>query len=327
MEDSLREDAMTRFLNRAAAAATAAFLAGTTLVSAQDWEPSGPIRLMIAFAAGGGADTQARLIAEDIEAELGWSFIPEQVTGGGGLNLLNEIRDEPADGSVIGMVVTESLGYNMRAADAGLTPDMFTPLTTTAGFQMAVVTRADTGWSSFADIVAAAEGGQEIRFGTMSPKLSDLAFLLGDAQGVDFNIVQVRGGRAVMDGVNAGDMDVGFMAGIQAAGVASGDLVNLGSALSVPLNQTPDAPTLADLGVPFHADGYFTFVAPAGLPEDVQAALISAITTAISTEGSQSNALINRAFGGPTIITGDDLGALVADFYDNAGALLEAASE
>ena len=318
---------MTRFLNRAAAAATAAFLAGTTLVSAQEWEPSGPIRLMIAFAAGGGADTQARLIAEDIEAELGWSFIPEQVTGGGGLNLLNEIRDEPADGSVIGMVVTESLGYNMRAADAGLTPDMFTPLTTTAGFQMAVVTRADSGWSSFADIVAAAEGGQEIRFGTMSPKLSDLAFLLGDAQGVDFNIVQVRGGRAVMDGVNAGDMDVGFMAGIQAAGVASGDLVNLGSALSVPLNQTPDAPTLADLGVPFHADGYFTFVAPAGLPEDVQASLISAITTAIGTEGSQSNALINRAFGGPTIITGDDLGALVADFYDNAGALLEAASE
>ena len=77
---------MTRFLNRAAAAATAAFLAGTTLVSAQEWEPSGPIRLMIAFAAGGGADTQARLIAEDIEAELGWSFIPEQVTGGGGLN-------------------------------------------------------------------------------------------------------------------------------------------------------------------------------------------------------------------------------------------------
>ena len=35
-----------------------------------------------------------------------------------------------------------------------------------------------------------------------------------------------------MNGVNAGDMDLGFMAGIQAKGVASGELVNLASALT-----------------------------------------------------------------------------------------------
>lgn len=37
----------------------------------------------------------------------------------------------------------------------------------------------------------------------ISPKLADLAYLLGKAQGVDFNIVSVRGGRAVMNGVTA----------------------------------------------------------------------------------------------------------------------------
>lgn len=318
---------MTGILKRAAAAAAVVLMASSAGVPAQDWAPSGPIRLMIAFAAGGGADTQARLIAEDIEAELGWSFIPEQVTGGGGLNLLNEIRDAPADGTVIGMVVTESLGYNMRAADAGMTPDMFTPLTTTAGFQMGIVTRSETGWASFDDMIAAAKGGQDIRFGTMSPKLSDLAYLLGEAQGVEFNIVQVRGGRAVMDGVNAGDMDVGFMAGIQTKGVAAGDLVNLASALSVPLNQTPDAPTLEDLGVSFNAEGYFVFVGPSGMPEEARSALTDAITKAISTEGSQSNELLSRAFGGASIISGDALGELFASDFEVAGELLEAASE
>ena len=240
---------MKRILKAAAAAMGLSALA--TGAMAADWTPPGPIKLMIAFAAGGGADTQARLIAEELEARMGWSFVPEQVTGKGGMNLAVAIKDQPNDGSVIGMVVTETLGYNMRAADAGVTPADFTPIVTTAGFQMGVVAKSSMGWSSFDDMIAAAKGGQEIRFGTMSPKLSDLAFLLGEAQGVEFNIVQVRGGRAVMDGVNAGDMDVGFMAGIQAKGVASGDLVNLASALSTPLQQTPDAPTIGDLGVPF----------------------------------------------------------------------------
>ncbi|MEM1235101.1 MAG: tripartite tricarboxylate transporter substrate-binding protein, partial [Pseudomonadota bacterium] len=75
--------------------------------AAADWTPPGPIKLMIAFAAGGGADTQARLIAEELESSMGWEFIPEQITGKGGLNLAAAIKDMPADGSVIGMVVTE----------------------------------------------------------------------------------------------------------------------------------------------------------------------------------------------------------------------------
>ena len=306
----------------AAALSLSAFAA-----NAADWTPPGPIKLMIAFAAGGGADTQARLIAEELEARMGWQFIPEQVTGKGGLNLAAAIKDMPNDGSVIGMVVTESLGYNMRAADAGMTPEQFTPIVTTAGFQMAVVSLSSKGWNSFADVVEAAKGGADLRFGTMSPKLSDLAYLLGEANGVDFNIVQVRGGRAVMDGVNAGDMDLGFMAGIQAKGVAAGDLVNLASALSEPLQQTPDAPTMADLGVEFVADGYFMFIGPAGMPEDARAALADAIAAVAEDESTKAGGIIKKAFGGASVIKGADLDALVASDYEAAGALLKAASE
>ncbi|MEM6275609.1 MAG: tripartite tricarboxylate transporter substrate-binding protein [Pseudomonadota bacterium] len=302
----------------------AAMTFAASLASAEDWTPPGPIKLMIAFAAGGGADTQARLIAEELEASMGWEFIPEQVTGKGGLNLAAAIKDMPADGSVIGMVVTESLGYNMRAADAGLTPDMFTPIATTAGFQMGIVAPSSKGWSTFSDVVDAAKAGEDIRFGTMSPKLSDLAFLLGEAQGVEFNIVQVRGGRAVMDGVTAGDMDLGFMAGIQRKGVAAGDLVNLASALSAPLVQTPEAPTMADLGVEFVADGYFLFIGPAGMPTEAREALAGAIEGVASNTGTKAGQLIQNAFGGASVITGDDLDALVATDFASAGALLAA---
>jgi tripartite-type tricarboxylate transporter receptor subunit TctC len=314
---------MKLMLKTAAAAIAALSIAASA--HASDWTPPGPIKLMIAFRAGGGADTQARLIAEDLEAKLGWKFIPEQVTGKGGMNLAMAIKDQPNDGSVIGMVVTETFGYNMKVANAGATPSDFTAITTTAGFQMGIVSRADKGWKTFDDMIADAKKAP-LRFGVMSPKLADLAYLLGEAQGVEFNIISVKGGKAVMNGVNAGDMDLGFMAGIQGKGVAAGDLVNLASGLSEPLKQTPDAPTLADLGVPYNADGYFLIVGPGGMPTEARDAIAAAIGEAVSTSGMKSNGMISKAFGGPAVISGDAAQALIETGYNTASDLLEAAS-
>jgi len=243
------------------------------------------------------------------------------------LNLAAAMKSEANDGTVIGMAVTETLGYNMAASNSGMTSADFTPITTTAGFQMGVVARSDKGWNTMSDVVAAAKSGQDIRFGVMSPRLADLAYLLGKAQGVDFNIISVKGGKAVMNGVNAGDMDIGFMAGIQAKGVAAGDLVNLASALKAPLVQTPDAPTFADMGVEFSADGYFMFMGPAGMPDDARAALANAIKGVVENPETKAGGLIKKAFGGASVIMGGDLDAMVASDYASAGDLLKAASE
>ncbi len=310
-------------------AAVAAFglMFGSAGAMAADWTPPGPIKLIIAFAAGGGADTQARLIAEELESRHGWSIVPEQITGKGGMNLAMAIKDEPNDGSVIGLVVTETLGYNMRAADAGVTPTDFTPIVTTAGFQMGIVSQSSKGWNDFHDVIAAARSGEEIRFGVMSPKLADIAYLLGRENGIDLNIIQVAGGRAVMNGVNAGDMDLGFMAGIQSKGVAAGDLVNLASALSTPLQQTPDAPLLSDLGVDFTADGYFLFIGPQGMPAEARDKLASAIAEVVQDYSTKAGGVIRNSFGGPSVIMGDALDELVSSDFDAAGMLLKVASE
>lgn len=316
---------MKTFIKAAAAAVLLTASATTSsLADGHGWKPEGPIKLIIAFAAGGGADTSGRLIADQVTAATGWDIIPEQITGKGGINALVALKDMPADGTSIALVVTESLGYNAVAAEgAGITPGDFTALTTTAGFQMGVVAKTDKGWSTFADMIAAAKAGEDLSFGVMSPKLADLAYLLGEASGVEFNIVSVRGGKAVMNGVTAGDLDVGFMAGIQGKGVAAGDLVNLASALSAPLKQTPDAPKMSDLGVEFTADGYFVFVAPAGLPDEARTALSDALSAAAGT--GKAGDMIEKAFGGTTIINGSDLDALLQSDYDNAGALMKAA--
>ena len=309
-------------LSTAVAAAT--FL-GTATGAMADWKPNGPIKLMIAFAAGGGADTIARAVGDELQKRHGWEVQPQQVTGGGGLKLAAAMKGEPNDGTTIGMAVTETYGYNMVAnPGAGVSLNDVTPLTTVAGFQMGIVSKADKGWKTIDDVFAAAKAGETIRFGTMSPKLSDLAFLLSEANGVEFNIVEVKGGKAVMNGVNAGDMDLGFMAGIQAKGVAAGNLVNLASALTMPLVQTPDAPLIGERGVPFGADGYFLFAAPAGLDAEARTALTNAIIEIVQDDTTKAGGIIKKAFGGAAVISGADAEALLAKDVKDAAALIKA---
>ncbi len=286
------------------------------------WTPPGPIAMKIAFAAGGGADTQARAIAAGMEAMCGWTVVPEQVTGGGGVNLAVDLADDANDGTSIGMLVTESLGYNNFTAGAPVAVSDFQALSTTAGFQMAIVSQSDR-FASIDDVIAEAGSG-EVIFGTMSPKLSDLAFLFAEAQGVEFNITQVRGGKAVKNGIDGGDMDLGFMAGIQAGGVNDGSYIELMSAIGQPLALTASAPLLSDYGVDFDAAGWFAFVGPAGMPQEAVDALSSVIAKLASDPDSDAGAFINRAFGGPSVMGPADLQAQFESEFAAAAALVSA---
>ena len=206
--------------------------------------------IMMHWLQAGGADTQARMIAEELESAKGWKIIPEQVTGKGVLNAVKALQDAPKDGPAIAMIVTETLGYHLAASNAG-DPSIATPITSTAGSQMAIVSLASKGYKTLADVIAAAKGGEKLRFGAMSPRLADLAYLLGEATGIEFNTVMVRGGKGVMNGLNAGDIDIGFGAGIQNKAVAAGDMVNLLSAMSTRLKISPDAPNGVGCDGPF----------------------------------------------------------------------------
>ena len=139
-----------------AAAGTLVLAAGAATA---DWKPSGPVNLMIAFAAGGGADTQARLIATELEKTKGWKIIPQNVTGKGGAVMARKLKTQPNDGLTFGIAVTETFGYNMLAVKkAGYSAGDFTFVTTTAGSQMGIVAKTDRGWKTIQDVIAAAKG-------------------------------------------------------------------------------------------------------------------------------------------------------------------------
>lgn len=317
---------MNRFLRTFAVAAVT--VAAPLAALAADWTPPGPIKLMIGFGAGGGADTQARLIAEAIEAKHGWTILPEQVTGNSGLNLLTALKDEPADGTAIGMIVTETMAYNLVASpESGLNAGDFTPLATTAAFQMGLVAMADGEFSSWEQVKAAAEAGKAVRFGTATTRQGDMAYHLGKGAGIDFNIVSVKGGKAIMNGLRGGDLDIGWVAGAQAKAVAQGEMINVARGIDTPLRETPEAPSITDIGSQFYLDGYFMFAAPGGMDPAVRDALAGAIAEVLADSGTGASQLVTRAFGGATVIKGDELDAMLAKAAGDSQALLKDVTE
>ncbi|WBU60565.1 tripartite tricarboxylate transporter substrate-binding protein [Paracoccus albus] len=303
-------------------------LSAPVFANAQDWEPPGPIKLLIGFAAGGGADTQARLVAQGIEERYGWTILPEQVEGNSGLSLAAQLTSEPADGTAIGMVVSETLTYSALAAgDPELQLDQFTSLATTASFELGLVAMTGSAYDSWDKVVAAAEGGEAVRFGVASDRQADVAWLFGQSVGLDFNIVPVQGGAGVMNGLRGGDLDVGWVAGAQSKAVQQGEMVNIVSGISQKLGDSPDAPTITDLGGEYLLDGYFMFIAPGGLDPSARAALGSAIADVLNDPESEANQLVESGFGGADVLTGEDVDARMLELNEEAEALLSAANE
>ena len=289
------------------------------------WKPSGPVNLMIAFSAGGGADTQARLIATELEKTKGWKIIPQNVTGKGGAVMARKLKTQPNDGLTFGIAVTETFGYNMLAVKkAGYSVGDFTFVTTTAGSQMGIVAKTARGWKSIHDVIAAAKGGATVKLGAMSAKLADIAYTIQQKYGVKFNTVVFRGGRKVLNAITAGDVDVGWVAGIQAKGVRAGDLVNLMSGETARLKISPDVPTLGELGIPYDAGAKFLIVAPAGIPADARKGFADAVAAVLTDKSTKAAQFVQRAFGGPQLISGAPLEKLIADGIAGSKKLMAA---
>lgn len=296
------------------AAAAALLVTSVTVSTAQaEWKPNGPIKLMIGFKAGGGTDTQARLIGEELSKKKGWKFIFKNVTGKMGGNLARVLKKEKNDGLTIGMAIIDTFAYGPQVSkNAGYTAADFDYLLTTAPSQVGVVTRTESGWKTIDDLIKTAKS-KKLKFGYMTDPLGDAVYLIGKKYGVKFNQVSTKGGRGVMNALVAKDIDIGFIGGIHAKAVKAGQLINLASAEDARLTMSPDAPTLKELGIPYSFGFTFVVVAPKGIPADAKATITNAMLDLINDKNSKSRKLIERIFGTPPLDHGSALDKLVKD--------------
>ena len=246
--------------------------AGTTL--AQSY-PSGPVRMIVPFPAGGGVDSAGRILATRLAESYGKSFVIENRGGANG-NIGSEVvARSPKDGYTLlftgaGFVTNPSL-YAKVPYDA---VKDFEPIRLMALGPNVLVVHPSLPVKSVKDLIALARAkpGQIGFAGSGSGSTPHLAGeLFNTMAGVAMVHIPYRGSGPAMIGLMSGETPVMFLPAINAGPhVKSGRLRAIAVTSTTRLPVMADVPTVAESGLRgYESSQWYGVLAPAGTPEDI----------------------------------------------------------
>ena len=252
---------------------TLTLAACTTLVAAQTF-PDKPITLVQGFAAGGNADTIARIVAQGLARELGQSVVVEAKTGAGGNVASAAVARTRADGYTLilltgGHAVSAAM-YKTLAFDPIEDFDWISMITR---FPFVLATAQDSPYKSIADVVRAAKAAPgTVSFSSVG--IGSTQHLSGELMqamaGVQLNHIPYRGGAAPLHDVLARRVDLMFdSVTVTKAQVEGGKLRALGVTSQ---ERSPFMPGVAPVreSIPgFEVTSWTALAAPKGLPAAV----------------------------------------------------------
>ncbi len=267
----------------AAAALTATIVAAASPAFAEF--PDKPITMYIGFNPGGAVDTTARLLQKNLEAALGVPVIAVQKPGGGGTVMATTLMHQKADGYTIGMgasaayalapLLNTDIQYDMI--------DDFAHIATVSIPQDALVVKKDAPWNTYEDLVKdAKDNGKALSLSSQVSVSRLMAIAIEEKEGIEIEVVPVKGGSAGIQQVLGGHTDMTWGASGWHAQVEAGEMkpiLSLGYERNADFQ---DIPTAKELGIDYAFVDTFMLSAPKGLPEDVEKKLADAVKTALS---------------------------------------------
>ena len=246
--------------------------------------PSRPITVIVPFAAGGGIDIVARVLAEPLRKRLGQPVIIENITGAGGTIAVGRVVDAAPDGYTL--VMGDQTSHVSSSAILPVRYDVLRdlePIAMLTSNPQMFLGRSSLGAKDVATLLAWLKenpGGASLALpGTVGSggHLSGLEFEKLTATRLAFIPYPRGGGQAILDLV-AGHADLLFVdASTALPYVRNGQARAYGVAATHRWAAAPDIPTLAEGGVPVHFSLWRGLWAPKGTPKDVIAKLNAAI--------------------------------------------------
>lgn len=264
-----------------------AALPGTRLFAQQPY-PSKAVRFVIGFAAGGGVDAQARMLADGLQRRLGQPFTVDNRPGAGG-KIATEIvvRAEP-DGYTLGTITgADAL---LAVTDPKLAykfPGDLAPITMVADYPFAIVTAINGPYKTFADLLKAARqpgvvSSASAGLGTTHHLAAELLNAMG---GLDILHVPYKGSSSSTADVISGLVSIQFAA---SPGVlASGKLRALAVTSPKRAAAWGDVPAVAEFLPGYEVTSWTGLVAPAKTPVNIIAKIGTETKEVLKTQAAQ----------------------------------------
>lgn len=267
----------------AAGAALAATMQMATPILAQETYPNKPIRMVIAFAAGGPTDVVGRLLAPRLSEILGQQVVVENKPGATGNIGTAMVADARPDGyTILFSASTMAMAPALYGPQLGYDPvNGLAAIAYVASVPLILLTPID-GAKSTAELVAMLrkDPGKYSYASSGNGGMIHLAsYLFAKRAGGDALHVPYRGSAPGMVDMIAGRHGFQIDTLQSSKGFIDGNKVRvIGVAADKRLPQLPDVPTLAEVGYPqLNMTSWTGLAAPAGTPAPIVQALHKAV--------------------------------------------------
>jgi tripartite-type tricarboxylate transporter receptor subunit TctC len=288
--EAMRANRFTRTTKACIAALVAAYLSAAGSAAAQVY-PTRPVTIVVPFAAGGGNDILARLLAQHMGQALGQQFVIENRAGAAGTIGARAVAKAPPDGHTL--MVGHSGVFAIAPAlyaDPGYDPRRdFAPIGLIASYQQILVAHPSLPIRSIADLIALArQQPGKITYATAgigsgSHVSTELLAVMAD---IKLTHVPYRGTGAMQGDLVGGHVDMAISTFPSVFGqIRSGLLRTISVTGEARSSIFPDVPTIAESGVPGYAAViHYGVVAPAGISRAIADRLNAELRAALGSE-------------------------------------------
>ena len=260
---------------RALALLAVCILASAQPAASQPY-PSRPVTIVAPYAAGGGADLIARLMAQKLGERLGQSFVVENRLGAGGVIAASSVAKATPDGYTLLVAASTQLAIQVTLHKKLPydPPTDFMPIALVASVPFVLTVNPSVPVHSVTDLIALArQKPGQLTFGSSGVGGPPHLFteLLKTMTGIEMTHIPYKGTAQAMTDVIAGHVPIIFSDLAPAIPqLKAGKLRALGISSAVRFAGMPEIPPLAETGVPgFDAVSWLALVAPAATPREI----------------------------------------------------------
>ena len=287
-----------------AAAAAGAF--------AQEQFPQRPVRVVVAFAPGGGTDIVARSLASRLSARFGQQFIVDNRPGGGGAAGIETVARAQPDGYTL-LVVSSSFAANAALRKTSYDPiNGFQPISLLSRQALLVLVHPSLPVNSVKELIAFAKAKPgALSYGSSgNGGIQHLATeMFKSMANIDIVHVPYKGTGPALTDLMAGQIQMSMLSIVASLSqVRAGKLKGLAVSSINRSDAAPEIPTVAESGLPGYSFyGWYCMLAPAKTPRNVVSVLNASVVSALQTPELRDR----LAADGSTVVgsSADELGA------------------
>jgi tripartite-type tricarboxylate transporter receptor subunit TctC len=280
---------------------TTALALSTFAAQAADYSTR-PITLVVPYAAGGGNDVIARIVAEKMSQSLGQSIVIENRGGAGGTIATRQVAKSEPDGYTL-LIATSSLAINPSLyPNVGYDPRKdFAPVGLIASGANVVMVNNTVPVKSIAELIALAKQKPgELTFASTGTGSSVhlAAELFAGMAGIKINHVPYKGSGPALNDLDGGHVTMMFGTMASSAGLVK-DGAKVRALAVTGLKRSalfPDLPTVAGSGLPgYESVLHYGIVAAAGTPRPIVDKLNAALNSALASEDVKQRLAVEGA--------------------------------